>query len=249
MAEMAESKRVHLITGASSAIGQAFIGALCSAGEEAVVIAQYNQTPVEEVRDRTGFRIIPIKADLGDPAHVEALISRIDDMGYAPDKIIHLAADKFAYQRFKQLEWQRVERAMSIQVHSVLQLMQHYLPMMAKQHYGRVVIMLSAYTLGMPPKFMSDYIIVKNALLGLMKAAAAEYAGKGVAVNGISPNMIETPFLSNIDERVIEMTAAESSLKRNITTLEVAKAIQFLLSDEAECMNGANLNLTGGDRA
>lgn len=125
--------------------------------------------------------------------------------------------------------------------------MKDVLPAMAKNGYGRVCVMLSSYVLGTPPKYMSDYVAAKSALYGYVKAAAAEYGEKGVCVNGISPNMMETKFLQNIDEKIIEMTAAGSSMKRNISVEETVNGILYLLSDEASYINGTNLNLSGGD--
>ena len=118
---------------------------------------------------------------------------------------------------------------------------------MAKAGFGRVCVMLSSYVLGTPPKFMSDYVAVKSALLGYVRAAATEYGEKGVCINGISPNMMETKFLQNIDEKIVRMTADSSALGRNIRVEETVGGIAYLLSDEASYVNGINLNLSGGD--
>ncbi|MBO5486160.1 MAG: SDR family oxidoreductase, partial [Eubacterium sp.] len=98
-----------------------------------------------------------------------------------------------------------------------------------------------------PVKFMSDYVAVKSALWGYVKGAAAEYGEKGVRINGISPNMMETKFLEQIDEKIVQMAAEASALKRNITVEETVKGIRFLLSDDVSYINGINLNLSGGD--
>ena len=81
---------------------------------------------------------------------------------------------------------------------------------MAKARYGRIAAMLTAYTIGTPPKYMCDYVTAKYALLGFVRAAASEYAGKGVTINALSPNMMETKFLSHLDARSIEMNAQGS---------------------------------------
>ena len=95
---------------------------------------------------------------------------------------------------------------------------------------------------------MVDYLIAKYALLGLLKGVASEYAGSGVTINGLSPNMIETKFLSNIDYRLVEMNASSSVMKRNVNLSEVVAGLRFLLSDETCYINGINLNMSGGDR-
>ena len=60
--------------------------------------------------------------------------------------------------------------------------------------------------------------------------------------------MMETKFLQNIDERFIEMAASSARMQRNIQVKEVIPAIQFLLSEGSDYMNGVNINLSGGDK-
>lgn len=66
-------------------------------------------------------------------------------------------------------------------------------------------------------------------------------------MNGISPEMIRTKFLRSIDERVVEAAENGSALGRLITPDEVAKAVDYLLSDDSVPLNGVNLNPTGID--
>ena len=58
--------------------------------------------------------------------------------------------------------------------------------------------------------------------------------------------MIQTKFLDNLDKRVIEMGVATNPLGRHIKKEEVVAAIQYLFSEEADCISGINLNLSGG---
>ena len=141
-----------------------------------------------------------------------------------------------------------MDKAYQIQVRALARLCQSVLPVMAKDKLGKAVIMLSECTLGMPPKYMTEYVTVKYAALGLMRALSLEYADKNINVNGLSPGMMETKFLSEIDARFIEMNAAGSVKKRNVTTEETAQAIAFLVSEGSDYMNGVNLNLSGGNQ-
>ena len=136
---------------------------------------------------------------------------------------------------------------LEIQVHSFAEFMRAFLPIMSKQKYGKIVAMLSSVTKGVPPKYLSSYVITKYALMGLINSLVSEYKEKGININAISPTMVETSFLENIDERIIEMTASNSGMKRNVKVEEVANAIKYLMSDEAEYINGLNLPMTGGD--
>jgi 3-oxoacyl-[acyl-carrier protein] reductase len=117
---------------------------------------------------------------------------------------------------------------------------------MMKEKYGRVVFMLTSNTVGIPAKYQSSYVTVKYALLGLMKALSAEYADKGITFNGVSPDMMETGFLDNIPDLIIEQNAQNSPLGRNIRIDEVIPVIEYMLSDRGAAMTGQNIAITGG---
>lgn len=247
--------KVYFITGASSEVGIAFIRSLEEKlkknGEKAMVIAHYathDDALLALKKELSAVTLMPQQADLSQPEEVKNLIARVAEICECPDCILHLPAAKLSYNRIRQLDWQNVLRDMEIQVHSLGEIGKYFLPKMGKRGKGKVAVMLTACTVGMPPKFMSQYVLVKYALLGLMKSMAVEFADKGVNVNGISPNMMETKFLDNIDGKIIEMNREASTMKRNVRVEEVLPAIHLLLSEGSDYMNGVNLNLTGGDR-
>jgi 3-oxoacyl-[acyl-carrier protein] reductase len=106
--------------------------------------------------------------------------------------------------------------------------------------------MLSSCTIGTPPKYLSNYTLVKYSLLGLMKSAAVEYGDKGININGISPGMIETKFLDRIGRKIREIAAEENPKHRNLKPEDLFSAIDYLFSDGSIFENGINLNLSGG---
>lgn len=247
--------KVYFITGASSEVGLAFIRSLEDRlkknGEKATVIAHYathDEALLALKEELDAVTLVLQQADLSKPEEVAGLLARVAGICECPDCILHLPASKLSYNRIRQLDWQNVLRDMEIQVHSLWEIGKYFLPKMGKRGSGKVAVMLTACTVGMPPKFMSQYVVVKYALLGLMKSMAVEFAEKGVNVNGISPNMMETKFLDNIDSKMIEINRTVSTMKRNVRVEEVLPAIHLLLSEGSDYMNGVNLNLTGGDR-
>lgn len=227
-----------------------FIRELNSKEEKATVYACY-RTESEDfkrmISECGSIDIIPMQASLSDEKQTDEMIKQLLDKGVCPTNILHLAASKFDYMKIKQWDSARVHEEMEICFYSFAKICNAFLPLMAKAKYGKVVAMLTSYTLGTPPKFMSDYVSCKYALLGFVKSAAAEYASKGININGISPGMMETKFLDNIDDRIIEMNAQNTLTGRNVAVTETVKAIEFLMSDASSYMNGANINLSGGD--
>ncbi len=240
-----------LILGASSDIGMAYIKELENASDfgEIRVIAHYRtmtQRFEELIASAKNVPIEAVRADLSQPEQVGHLIHHMKDRYTAPTHILHLAAGGFRHMRLRQFDGALIREEMEIQVYSLAEVLKAFLPVMAKNRYGRVAVMLTAYTFGIPPKFVTDYVICKYALLGLIKAAAAEYCEKGICINGLSPAMVETKFLDGVDSQVMEIAAQNSPLKRNVKLAEVIAAIKFLLSDENTYMCGTNINLSGG---
>ena len=243
--------KVYLITGASSEVGMAYIKKLDeTAVENITVIAHYgkNKDGLEQLQKwLSHVTLLMVQADLSVADGPEIICNYIKEKQLEVTHVLHLAAPTFSHIKIKKWDEEKVRKEMQVQFFSFASIMKEILPKMAKAGFGRVCVMLSSYVLGTPPKFMSDYVAVKSALWGYVKSAAAEYGDKGIRINGISPNMMETKFLQNIDEKIVQMTAESSALKRNINVEETVNGITFLLSDEASYVNGTNLNLSGGD--
>jgi 3-oxoacyl-[acyl-carrier protein] reductase len=102
-----------------------------------------------------------------------------------------------------------------------------------KKRRGRVLVMLTEYvTMELPPRFMSDYIAAKYALLGLMKAAASEYGGKDLKINAIAPSMMDTSFLNGMDPKIKELEIYKNG--RILSPADLFKDIDELLFGECE---------------
>ena len=146
--------------------------------------------------------------------------------------------------QFHKDSWEKYDLGWEVSVHSIVEILKEFIPFMSKQKYGRIVFMLTNYTIK-PVKFQSSYITVKYALLGLMKSISVEYADKGITVNGVSPDMMETKFLSEIPELIIEQNAANSPLGRNIKVEEVIPVFKEMLFDEEGVKTGLNIAVNG----
>lgn len=240
--------RKLLIVGISSDIGLHYLRHLAKSGERHVVWGTYRTENADLwtiAKSSANLDLQLAKVDLSKSNEVDAWLDSFEEC--VPAEILHLAADKFQYMRYKNFDWEKTRYQMEIQLHSFIQITKKFLPSMTADKYGNIVVMLTAYTLGVPPKFMSNYIMIKYALLGLVRSIASEYAGKGVRINAVSPNMIETKFLSGIDSRLLELNASGAAMKRNSTLDEVIGGIEYLFSKESSYCSGTNLNLSGGD--
>lgn len=81
-----------------------------------------------------------------------------------------------------------------------------------------------------------------------MRNLAVEYASKGITVNAVSPDMMETKFLSELPELIKEHSAKNNPLGRNIYVDEVGPTMEYLLSSGSDVVTGQNIGVTGGVR-
>ena len=237
---MSDNKTL-LVTGASSDIGTEIIREVI--GDYDCVLAHFNHEneALGRLFEEWGSKIVPLQADFSDPDSVTAMIDTIKAKGYSPDHIVHLAAPKFAIQKFVKEPIDDFRNNYTVSVDSIINILKAFLPDMVKRKSGKIVFALSANVTGTPAKFQSAYTTVKYALLGLMKSLAVEYSDKGITVNAVSPDMVDTKFLSEIPRLVIEQEADKNPSKRILNVTEVAPKFAYLLSKEADDITGENI--------
>ena len=239
-------ENVLLITGASSDIATELLRRIEKNYD--VIFAQYCHTPhaLEEIRKVSGNKLHLIQSDFSDSDSVSELVETIAASGYHPSHIVHFPASKIFCERFHKCSWENFECQLQISLQSVVKILGAFLPNMIKAKRGKVIFMLTSDTLNQPPKYQSSYVTVKYALLGLMRALAVEYAEKGIMINGVSPDMVETKFLSELPELMVRQYAQQNPLKRNLTVEDVVPAFEYLLSPAADMVSGQNIGITGG---
>ena len=239
-------KKIMLVTGASSEIGCELIKKVAE-NYEVIIAHYYNcKKDLEEIQLNIGKKLILMQADFSDAESVKSMIENIKNTGYFPNHIVHLSAQKLKLEKFIKCDWNIFRQGIETSVHSIVDILQAFIPNMVKNKDGKIIFMLTSSTLGIPPKYQAAYVSVKYMLLGLMKSLSAEYADKGITINGISPDMIETKFLTNIPDMVVQKNAQNSPIKRNLTLNDVIPAFEYLLSDAANAVTGQNLGITGG---
>ena len=239
----------YLITGATSDVGRALIERLLqNAPADTLVLAQ-GCGDLEKLADlcaRFPGQVRPFDVDLSDRAKVDTFVQVLAASAPAPTHFIHLPALPVVNAKFKAFDQTRFDRDLEIQVHSAVRICRAVLPAMAKARFGRVLFIQTSYTIGCPPKNTAAYVMAKSAIGGLVKSLAVEYARFGVTVNCVAPSMMETNFLKDTPDLIVQAAAEENPMGRNATPADVVPAMAFLLSDEAGFITGVTLPVTGG---
>lgn len=240
-------EKTLLITGATSEVGCLLLSSVYQDYSHIILHYRNMNDELRGLLDEYSREtdIIPLQSDFSDMNKIYSFIEQVKNKGFIPNNIVHLPAPKAYNKHFHKDEWKNYELGWEISVHSIVEILKAFIPNMAKEKYGRIVFMLTSYTIYQPAKFQTSYVTVKYALLGLMKSLSIEYISKGITVNGVSPDMMETKFLSNLPRILVETYAENSPLGRNIYVEEVIPVIKLLLADSSGSLTGQNIAVMG----
>ena len=239
---------VYLLLGASSDLCGAFMKRhRWQADDE--IIAQYchNRDKLEELQKNLPAKMELWQADFSDAASTQNFADKLRQKKIVPTHVLHVPAVLIENMRFTEIDWHDAEKQLHVQCRSLWLTLQAVIKGMAKAKTGKIIIGLSSCSMNVPPKFLAGYVMAKYALMGMGKALASEYAPKGIQVNMISPSMMETKFLANVYDGVVEQTAAANPQKRNARPEDAAGLIEYLFSDNNTFITGANIPVTGGE--
>lgn len=238
--------RVLLVIGASSDMGTAAIEKINGNYDHVIAHFLHMNKKLQELKDRLGDKMSCFQADLSEEGQVLEFIDGVKRAGLSPDHILHFPAPLCNNQKFHKIKWDVFQNEMDISLKSIVLILQAFLPDMARRRYGKVILMLSFVVNNAAPAYCANYVVTKYAMLGLVKALAAEYAGKGITVNGISPAWVQTKYISNQPELLIEQNVQASPLGRILNVDDIIPSIEYLLSGGADGVNGQNIAVTGG---
>lgn len=165
-----------LILGASSDVGIDFI--IQKHAHYSTIVAHYNRLNDEltQLKNSLGAKLVLVQANFLDSNSLSNFIDAIKVYDFT--HVLHLSSQKVTNNKFHKTDWIMFQQSYDIKVRSIYMVLNEVLPKMSKDNYGKIVFLLSSVTNNEPPKYWSDYVTNKYALLGFMKALAQEYARK-----------------------------------------------------------------------
>jgi len=116
-----------------------------------------------------------------------------------------------------------------------------------KDTKGKVVIVNSIASRAYSKLSGFEYTVTKAGLSGLVKQLAVDWAKDMVLINSINPSMVETPMLKeNISPDALKLIENQIPLGRIAKPNEIAKVIEFLISEKNTYITGAGIDINGG---
>lgn len=243
--------KVALVTGGSTGIGKATSLAFSRDGAK-LVVSDVNvdggQETTRLIRESGGEAIF-VKADVSKEAEVKALIEKTVGSYGRLDCAFNnagIAGEIGALtHEYPEEGWDRV---IGVNLKGVWYCMKYEIAQMLKQGGGAIVNTASIWGL-VGAQGASAYVASKHAVAGLTRAAALEYAPKGIRINAVNPGTIRTPILDPFIAAIPDfesMMTARHPIGRIGIPEEVAEAVVWLCSYAASFVIGHNLPVDGG---
>lgn len=239
--------QVSLVTGASRGIGRATALRLGQDGHDVVVNYVRREDAAQEVADRiegAGQRSLVVRADVASRDDVRRMVREVaEDLG--PVSILVNNAGIYRRVTMDELEPDRWERTLAVNLTGAFHCIQAVLPAMRKVGWGRI-INISSQVGVRGTDHGADYATTKAGLLGLTKAVALEVAREGITVNAVAPGTIETDIIADYTREDREARNRQIPVGRIGLPEEVASAVSYLASEEARYVTGTTFHVNGG---
>jgi NAD(P)-dependent dehydrogenase (short-subunit alcohol dehydrogenase family) len=241
--------KVVLVTGGATGIGRAAALAFARRGALVVIAGRRRaegEKAVTEIAAATGAKVRFIATDVTRPQEIADLHRAI----VADHGRLDVAFDNAGYQEPRapvaEQDAALYDRVFDANVRSVYLCLQHQIRHMAEQGGGAIVVNASVSGLRNPNPGLALYSASKAAVISLMRAAAMEYAEKGVRINAVAPGRVVTDMM--LASKIMDMSAVAAGLplRRMGQPEEVAAAVAWLASDAASFVVGHVLCTDGG---
>jgi NAD(P)-dependent dehydrogenase (short-subunit alcohol dehydrogenase family) len=245
---------ILLVTGGSRGIGAATARLAAARGYDVCVNYRINKDAASRIVadvEAAGRRAVAVAADVAIEADVVRLFETCDRALGRIDALVNNAAILDKQMRLEAMDAARITRVLATNVVGPFICAREAVRRMSTKHGGRggaiVNVSSGASRLGSPNEYV-DYAASKGALDTMTTGLAKEVAADGIRVNAVRAGHVYTDLhASGGEPDRVERVKSLVAMKRGGQPEEIARAILWLLSDEASFTTGAFLDVAGGN--
>jgi NAD(P)-dependent dehydrogenase (short-subunit alcohol dehydrogenase family) len=239
---------VALVTGAAQGIGRGVALRLASDGA-ALACADVDLEGARQTVDlieRAGGRGAAFAADVSSSEQVRAVVEQAAAELGPISVLVNVAGIYGRHDPVNKQDLDNWQRVLSVNLHGTFRCCRAVLPDMIGRRWGRIVNISSGQGLR-PRANIAPYAASKSAVIAFTKSLALEVAEHGITVNAIMPGVTDTamPRLYGSEEHLQER-ARTNPLGRIGQPSDIAAAIAFLVSPDADYVTGQTLAVNGG---
>ncbi|MFG3133068.1 SDR family NAD(P)-dependent oxidoreductase [Streptomyces tendae] len=244
--------RVAMITGASSGIGAAAARLFAEEGAAVVLMARREDRLRALAGELTasGARALALPGDVASEDDVRRVVEAAVTTFGRLDCAFNNAGYATAGTRLHETDTEIYNRTMDVNVRGVWNCMHHQIPRLLER--GGAVVNTSSVAGQRATGASAAYVAAKHAVLGLTRAAAAEYGPHGVRVNALIVGSTRTEMMEEVLRETPELEerfAAHAVQKRMAEPAEVARVAAWLCADASSFITGGAIPVDGGATA
>ncbi|NDE90393.1 MAG: acetoacetyl-CoA reductase [Alphaproteobacteria bacterium] len=234
--------KVAVVTGGIRGIGEAISIGLRDAGYKVVANYMSHDDRAKSFSEKTGIAVA--KWDVGDFDACQSHIDQITkDIG--PVEILINNAGITRDAPLHKMTHQMWDDVLRVNLTSVFSMSRAVINGMRERGFGRIINISSIN--GQAGQFgQVNYAAAKAGIVGFTKSLALETASKGITVNAIAPGYIDTEMVQAVEQSILSKIIARIPVGRLGHTQEIARAVRFLVSDDAAFITGSTLTINGG---
>ena len=239
--------KIAVVVGAARGIGAAIAERFVEEGA-AVVIADTNREGGEATAARLAERGKAqfLAADISDKPDAEHLVAASLERFGRIDILVQNAGI-YPWTLIENIEPGEWDRVLAVNLRGTFLAAQAFLKPMKAQRYGRMVFTSSITGPRVTSPGHGHYSASKAGINGFIRAAAIEFAPYGITVNGVEPgNILTEGMRANRSADFIRAMEDSVPLGRLGTPRDVANAVLYLASDDAEYVTGTTIIVDGG---
>jgi pyridoxal 4-dehydrogenase len=236
--------RVAIVTGAAQGIGRAIAEKLSDEGAS-VAVVDVNEDGAEATAEGLSGDGLGVRADVSKPEDVQAMVDATVERFGRVDVLVNNAAI-VPFIPWDQVDLDHWRTIMSVNLDGPFLAIKAVEKPMREAGYGRIVNIASNTVVAGTPN-MAAYVAAKGGILGMTRAFATELGPHGITVNAVAPGLTETEGVkASPHNEAFGFVEQLQALPGKGQPRQIAPAVAFLASEEAEWVTGAMLVVDGG---